>query len=425
MISVGLTGSVASGKSVVADVWREAGFPVVSADTLARDVVARGTTGLAAVVEAFGAEVLAPDGSLDRDALGGVIFRDQGARQRLESILHPRIWTLRDRWMRAQHEKHADLVVSEVPLLFEADLEADFHVTVVVDAPDDVRLHRLIHIRGMSEDDARRVMAAQLSSEEKRGRADRVLVNAGTLEDLAERAHLLLGEIRAGLPKTDLHEPAGGRVRMDLHMHTSSSFDCLADPEAVLARARARGVQRIAITDHNRLDVALVMAARYPDEVIAGEEVKTAEGIDIIGLYLREQIPKGTPAAETCRRIREQGGLVYLPHPYASGKGASREYAEKLMPDVDVVEVFNARLHPGRLNGPAELLAERWGRARGAGSDAHTVDEVAGAFVEVAPHPNEPVALLEALGRSRVRGVTTPWIVHLASTWAKVRKRLP
>ena len=95
------------------------------------------------------------------------------------------------------------------------------------------------------------------------------------------------------------------------------------------------------------------------------------------------------------------------------------------MPQVDVVEVFNARLHPGKLNGPAEVLAERWGRARGAGSDAHTVAEVAGAFVEVAPHANEPAALLEALGQSRVRGVTTPWIVHLASTWAKVRKRLP
>jgi dephospho-CoA kinase len=425
MISVGLTGSVASGKSVVADVWREAGLPVVSADALARDVVAPGTTGLAAVVEAFGVEVLAPDGSLDRDALRGVVFRDQSARERLESILHPRIWTLRDQWMRAQHEKQADLVVSEVPLLFEADLASDFHLTVFVDAPDEVRLHRLTHIRGMSEDDARRVMAAQLPSEDKRHRSDRVLVNAGTLEDLAERANLLLGEIRSGLPKTGLYEPAGGRVRMDLHMHTSSSFDCLADPEAVLARARARGVQRIAITDHNRLEVALAMAARYPDEVIAGEEVKTAEGIDVIGLYLREEIPKGTPAAETCSRIKVQGGLVYLPHPYASGKGASGAYAEELMPDVDIVEVFNARLHPGRRNGPAELLAERWGRARGAGSDAHTVDEVAGAFVEVAPHPNEPAALLEALGLSRVRGVTTPWIVHVASTWAKLRNRLP
>ncbi|GMR13790.1 MAG: hypothetical protein BMS9Abin29_2008 [Gemmatimonadota bacterium] len=425
MISVGLTGNVASGKSAVADVWRKEGLPVVSADALARDAVAPGTTGFEEVVEAFGTEVLAPDGSLDRDALRAVIFRNQGARERLESLLHPRIWTLRDRWMRAQHEKRADLVVSEVPLLFEAGLEGDFHVTVVVDAPDDVRLHRLTHFRGMSEGDARRVMAAQLPSEEKRRRADRVLVNDGTPEDLAERAHVLLDEICAGCPKKGLHEPAGGRVRMDFHMHTAASFDCLSDPEAVFSRARARGVQRIAITDHNRLDVALAMASRHPDEVIAGEEVRTAEGIDVIGLYLRREIPKATPAAETCRLIKAQGGLVYLPHPYASGKGASGKHAEELMPDVDIVEVFNSRLHPGRLNDPAELLAERWGRPRCAGSDAHTVDEVAGAFVEVVPHANEPAALLEALGRSRVRGVTTPWTVHLASTWAKVRKRLP
>ncbi len=425
MISVGLTGNVASGKSAVADVWRKAGLPVVSADALARDVVVQGTTGLAAVVEAFGSEVLAPDGSLDRDVLRDVVFQDKAAKERLEGILHPRIWTLRDQWMRRQYEKRVDLVVSEVPLLFEADLEADFHVTVFVDAPDEVRLHRLTHLRGMSQGDARRVMAAQLPSGEKRGRADHVLVNAGTLEDLAERAHVLLDEIRAGLTARGLHEPAGGRVRMDLHMHTSASFDCLSDPEAVLDRARARGARRIAITDHNRLDVALAMAARYPDEVIAGEEVKTAEGIDVIGLYLREEIPKGTPAAATCSLIKAQGGLVYLPHPYAGGKGASGKYAEDLMPHVDIVEVFNARLHPGKRNGPAEVLAERWGRARGAGSDAHTVDEVAGAFVEVAPHANEPAALLSALSQARVRGVTTPWNVHLASTWAKVRKRLP
>jgi len=424
MISVGLTGSVGAGKSAVAEIWRRAGVPVVSADVLARDVVAPGTSGLAAVVSAFGQEVLASDGSLDRDALRGVVFRDKSAREHLEGILHPRIWIMRDRWMRVQHESEEALVVSEVPLLFEADLEDDFHVTVVVDAPDELRLRRLTDIRGLSEEEALRVMASQLPPEEKRRRADRVLVNAGTLESLEESARTLLEEIRADSSPMEIRPPAGARVRMDLHMHTSASFDCLSDPEAVLERARERGVGRIAITDHNRLHVALAMADKYPDEVIAGEEVKTAEGIDIIGLYLEEEIPKGTPAAETCRRIKEQGGLCYLPHPYASGKGGSGKFAEGLMPDVDIVEVFNARLHPGRLNEPAEALAERWSRPRGAGSDAHTVGEVAEAFIEVPPHPNEPAALLEALGRSRIRGATAPWIVHVASTWAKVRKRL-
>ena len=107
------------------------------------------------------------------------------------------------------------------------------------------------------------------------------------------------------------------------------------------------------------------------------------------------------------------------------GKGASGRYAEELAPLLDIVEVFNGRLHPGNLNEPAEELAARWSKARGAGSDAHTVGEVAGAYVEVEEHANEPKALLAALEGARVRGATSPWSVHLASTWAKIHKRLP
>jgi predicted metal-dependent phosphoesterase TrpH len=92
---------------------------------------------------------------------------------------------------------------------------------------------------------------------------------------------------------------------------------------------------------------------------------------------------------------------------------------------VDIVEVFNARLHPGRLNGPAEELAAAHGKLRGAGSDAHTIGEVGGAWVEVPFHENRPDALLAALVHGRVEGTTTPYWVHLASTWAKIRKKLP
>jgi len=186
-------------------------------------------------------------------------------------------------------------------------------------------------------------------------------------------------------------------LRIDLHLHTRGSWDSLSDPGAVLARARQRGIGRIAVTDHNRLDVALAMAELHPDEVIPGEEVKTAEGIDVIGLYLREEIPKGTPMIETCRRIRAQGGIVYLPHPYAAGKGGSGRHAEALAPEVDVIEVFNARLRSRRANRRASELADRTGRLRGAGSDAHTPGEVGNAWVEVPHHPNRPEALLAAL----------------------------
>ncbi len=221
-------------------------------------------------------------------------------------------------------------------------------------------------------------------------------------------------------------EPASGLMRLDLHLHTEGSWDCLSDPEGILERARSQGLARIAITDHNRLGVARRMAQRYPEYVILGEEVRTAEGIDVIGLYLSEEIPKGTPAREVCRQVKDQGGIVYLPHPYAPGKGGDGRYAEELGPLVDVVEVFNARLHPVTRNEPAEELAHQLGKLRGAGSDAHTVREVGSTWIEVPRHENTPAALLAALERvSQIRGREASRAVHLASTWAKVRKKLP
>ncbi len=218
---------------------------------------------------------------------------------------------------------------------------------------------------------------------------------------------------------------ATGTIRLDLHLHSRASWDCLSDPEAILEQAWARRVHRVAITDHNLLDLSLEMHRRYPDRVIPGEEVRTAEGMDLIGLFIRTGIPKGTPAREACRRIRDEGGIIYLPHPYAPGKGASGRHAGALAPVVDVVEVFNARLHPGRLNEPALTLARTHGKLQGAGSDAHTVGEVGGGWVDVPPHENTPEALLAALAHGQVGGRTTPYRVHLASTWAKLRKKLP
>ncbi len=217
-----------------------------------------------------------------------------------------------------------------------------------------------------------------------------------------------------------------GLIRIDFHVHTWGSHDCLSDPERVLEQARARGVDRIAITDHNEIDVALAMAARHPDAVIPGEEVKTAEGIDVIGLYLRERIPVGTPAEETCHRIHEQGGIVYLPHPFARGKGGGGGHVDRLVPFLDMIEVHNGRLRPPALNGLAERVAERDRLLRGAGSDAHTIREVARSWVELHWHANESAALLAALGEARhVHRETSHPVVHVASTWAKVRKRLP
>jgi predicted metal-dependent phosphoesterase TrpH len=216
-------------------------------------------------------------------------------------------------------------------------------------------------------------------------------------------------------------------LRLDLHLHTWGSWDCLSDPARVLEAARARGVERLAITDHNRLGVALEMAARYPEAIIAGEEVKTAEGIDVIGLYLTREIPKGTPMMETVAEIRAQGGLAYLPHPYAAGKGGGGRFAEALAPHVDIVEVWNGRLQSFRAQQAARELAARTGRLMGVGTDAHSVGEVGRSWIQVPAHPNTPEGLLGALRSGRVEIQTHRASPHVFfhSNWAKLRKRLP
>src|SRR5207249_4679408 len=116
-------------------------------------------------------------------------------------------------------------------------------------------------------------------------------------------------------------------------------------------------IDRICVTDHNEIAAALELKQRYPENIIVGEEVKTAEAVDIIGLYLRELIPKGTPALETCARVHAQGGLVYVPHPYAPGKGGKGRILDDIAAQVDAIEGFNARLHDPDLNTHAVVWA--------------------------------------------------------------------
>lgn len=417
MISVALTGNVASGKSAVAGRWVELGVPVVSADDLSREAVAPGGEGLRAVREAFGDGVLAADGSLDRARLREIVFADNASRRSLERILHPLVWKLRDRWLQDRRAEGARLVVSEIPLLFETGREGEFDVVVFVDASEETRLRRIVDHRPIGRDEAHRMMAAQMDPGSKRERSDHVIVNEGTLGELRVEADRVLASIR---------ERAGVRpIRVDLHLHTAGSWDCLSDPERVLETALARGYARIAITDHNRVHVGLRLAEAYPDRVIPGEEVRTAEGIDVIGLHLSEEIPEKTPAEEAIARIREQGGIPYLPHPYAGGKGGGGRHAERLGPLCDVIEVFNARLHSATANPRAADLAARHGKLIGAGSDAHTLGEIGNAWVDLPDHANRPEAMLAALGSARPDGREASRLVHLASSWAKLRKKLP
>ena len=217
------------------------------------------------------------------------------------------------------------------------------------------------------------------------------------------------------------------RLRVDLHSHTRLSFDCLCDPAEVLRVAEARGIDRLAITDHNQIDSALALHDMDPERIIVGEEVKTREGYDVIGLFLRELIPKRTPARETCERIREQGGVVYIPHPFDTTRsGAGAAHLEGIAELIDVVEVHNSRCLLPSLNASALRWADAHGKLRGAGSDAHTLAEIGSGFVETPPFEHSRDSFLAALAAGEVVGRTRSSPVYrLASTYAKLRKRLP
>lgn len=181
---VGLTGGIGAGKSAVS--WRlvERGAALVDADVVAREVVAPGTPGLAAVVDAFGDGVLGGDGALDRPALGRLVFGNDAARARLNAIVHPLVG---ERTLALASRAEADgarLLVHDVPLLVENGLAPGYHLVVVVEAPVAVRLHRLTALRGMPEGDARARIAAQADDTQRRAVADVVLANDGRLEAL-------------------------------------------------------------------------------------------------------------------------------------------------------------------------------------------------------------------------------------------------
>jgi dephospho-CoA kinase len=187
MLKVGLTGNIASGKSTVARVWRERGATVVDADELARRAVLPGTPAHAAIAETW-PDVVSPDGTLDRAALRGLVFADPDARARLEGIVHPAVAALRDEAHAAAALRGETVVVGEIPLLFEVGMADDFDLVVLVDAPEEVRLMRLVGDRGLDPDEAGRMIAAQMPAELKRARADVVIENTGTLGELERRA---------------------------------------------------------------------------------------------------------------------------------------------------------------------------------------------------------------------------------------------
>lgn len=197
-VRVGLTGGIASGKSTVSAMLRELGAVVIDADALAREVVERGTPGLAAVVAEFGDGLLTPDGDLDRAAMGALVFADESARKRLEAIVHPLVF---ERIVDLEtHAPAGAVVVHDIPLLAESGRatgpdRGGFDAVVVVDAPQDVQVDRMVRDRGWTEADALSRIAAQATPEDRRAIATYLIENTGSLDDLRREVEAVYAEL--------------------------------------------------------------------------------------------------------------------------------------------------------------------------------------------------------------------------------------
>ena len=190
---VGLTGGIASGKSTVSAMLEELGAVIIDGDKLAREVVERGTPGLAAVVEAFGAELLTPDGDLDRPALGKVVFGDAAKRKVLEGIVHPLVF---ERYAALEAATGPDdLVVHDIPLLAETGRAGEFDAVIVVDVPDEVRIERMLRDRGWTREDAESRIASQATREARLAIATHLIDNSGTREQLRTRVEQVFAEL--------------------------------------------------------------------------------------------------------------------------------------------------------------------------------------------------------------------------------------
>jgi len=200
---------------------------------------------------------------------------------------------------------------------------------------------------------------------------------------------------------------AAGTVLADLHMHSSHSWDCTTPIDELLDSALAAGLGALAVTDHNTIAGGVEARARaiergLPLHVVVGSEIKTASDGEIIGLFLHEEIPRGLGFAETIERIRAQGGLVYMPHPFDRFHTTpSRELLTEHAGSIDVLETSNARLWLERDNRSAERFAAEHDLRRGAGSDAHVPAGIGTGALRLAPF-DDPTSFLAAVDAATI-----------------------
>ena len=213
-------------------------------------------------------------------------------------------------------------------------------------------------------------------------------------------------------------------LRLDLHIHTEVSRDALITLDDVCRWVERRGLDGVAITDHNHIDNALALAERAPFRVIIGEEIRTTRG-EMIGLFLEEWIPPDLSPRETLARIHDQGAIAYVPHPLDRSRNSAmgEDTLLEVIDAVDAIEGLNARTTYQDDNERALAIARDHGIPVGAGSDAHLPFEIGQAYVEM-PGFDDGTAFQRALPQATLHGSLSSPLVHLGSTVAKLRHRL-
>jgi predicted metal-dependent phosphoesterase TrpH len=213
-------------------------------------------------------------------------------------------------------------------------------------------------------------------------------------------------------------------IKADLHIHTCYSIDCLTPLEQIVERCLKLGINCIAVADHNTIAGALKLKEFAPFKVIVAEEILTPVG-EIMGLFLGEKVSQGLSPQETISRIRSQGGLVAIPHPFGRSLpwNANMLTSTEVLSQVDIIETFNSRTPFSNSIARAGKLAKEQKKAASAGSDAHTLGEIGQAYVEM-PEFDGPDDFLNSLAQGKIFGQKSSYLAHLASTWARIRKHI-
>jgi len=213
-------------------------------------------------------------------------------------------------------------------------------------------------------------------------------------------------------------------MKVDLHVHTCYSGDSLTSLEAIIVACQRRGLDRVAITDHNTIAGALALREMAPELVLVGEEIKTSAG-ELIAYFLEEEVPSGLSPQETIACIRAQEGVVAVPHPLdrLRREAMRRAHLLEIMDQVDALEAFNARTTFPADNRRAGELARQRGLPVTAGSDAHSIYEIGRAYVEMPPF-NSQEEFIQSLAQGQIVGrLSAPWI-HFTSLYARLWKSL-